>query len=178
MSPREEAVASMVSSRNSLHEPQRKTEQEEFLGLFNHSDGAIIDTFSDPDLESRLRRCLLDDDEDMLEESATNEGRVQNKKVEFLEQALDLIRTGALCPPMTTSNQEDFTRTPNAITEAEWPMELYPYQRAGAGRMESLLQKYGAALLSWEMGLGKTITVVGQFYCFCLEMKVKSTCNR
>lgn len=83
------------------------------------------------------------------------------QKIDVIQEAFDLAQAGARRLLMTKSSGRDMIRTPSEICEAPEPLTLFPYQLAGAGRMQDILGKLKSVLLAWDMGLGKTITVIG-----------------
>jgi hypothetical protein len=72
------------------------------------------------------------------------------------------MREGAGMPSCYTSTADDLQETPSAMTGFPGAIELWPHQLAGAGRLQKILLAHFCALLAYEMGLGKTLIVIGQ----------------
>ncbi|KAJ4369420.1 hypothetical protein N0V86_009252 [Didymella sp. IMI 355093] len=86
--------------------------------------------------------------------------KASSKMSEPFEQAFALVLEGARRGPMTTTSAGDLTETPRELSESPDAKTLHPYQLAGAGRMQYILEKHKSVLLAWETKLGKTLTVV------------------
>jgi SNF2 family DNA or RNA helicase len=91
--------------------------------------------------------------------------RIDQKHDTWLEDALDLVKVGAARPSCCESSPQDLQATPSELLTSVNPLPLpglWPHQRASVGRMIMILSQYFCALLAFQMGLGKTLIIIGE----------------
>jgi hypothetical protein len=71
---------------------------------------------------------------------------------------------GARMPSCYASSPDDLEEMPSSMVGFPGAVELWPHQRAGVGRLRKILLAHFCALLAFEMGLGKTFIVLGEYF--------------
>lgn len=77
-----------------------------------------------------------------------------------LAQARALMTEGARALSCYEPADIDLKTMPQSMTSFSDAVTLWPYQRAGVGRLEAMLLVHFCALLAFEMGLGKTLVTI------------------
>lgn len=80
-----------------------------------------------------------------------------------LAKALALVHSGARASSMHERCDLDLEEDLPQMTGFDMAKLLWPHQKAAVGRMRTILEKYKAVALFFEMGLGKTLIVIGKF---------------
>ncbi|OSS54742.1 hypothetical protein B5807_00052 [Epicoccum nigrum] len=131
------------------------------LDTLTHLDSCILKKYAPTGAAAFIEDIFFQDEEyDNDNNDKTEAPKDSPKTTKMLRRAYELVISGAWQPHVGLPSPQDMRRTPREISESTRPLKLYPYQRAGAGRLQVIMNKEKSGLLSWEMGLGKTITVI------------------
>jgi hypothetical protein len=94
--------------------------------------------------------------------TATRSAQPNIATTDPMDIALELVHSGACAPLIDETSELDLEFTPLRMTGFDTAFDLWPHQRAAAGRLVEILIRYFATLLAFEMGLGKTLIVIGR----------------
>jgi hypothetical protein len=103
--------------------------------------------------ESSSRNSLLD--------LSSAEQRLPAIEEGHLTVARRLMVQGAQAPSCYVPDGHDLEQTPATMTGFAGAVELWPHQLAAVGRLVHILSIHLCALLAFDMGLGKTLIIIG-----------------